>query len=75
VSHILQTTDRGREPLESHLVASVIERVRGEDRMLDEARHAETAMHEWWWDDRRAGIDRASDRKRVHVALTENKPA
>jgi hypothetical protein len=44
---ILQTADRGREPVENHLVASAIERVQGRDRMPHSAGRVEAAMHDW----------------------------
>ena len=44
---ILQTIDRGREPLGSHLVAGVIERAQGQNRMLHSAGDAEAAIHDW----------------------------
>jgi hypothetical protein len=44
---ILQTIGRGRERIGSHLVASVIERVQGHDRMLHSAGRVESAIHDW----------------------------
>ena len=53
----------------------MIERVQGENTRPHSAGDAEAAIHDWLSHDGREGIDRANNRKRLDVALTERESA